>query len=239
MMTTHTKKSTKHKSAMENKQHSGGSGFNLFFLGILIGVIITLLLTTKKGRRILEILIDEGVEKMTKWEDVMAVIEKNSKKIVEKAEKLSDGVSEKAVEAQVVTQEVKHTVQERAKEVVREVEEKREELQEKVEERVAQAVEEIEQIKEEAREKVEEISQTIVEQAKEKLVDEVKVEEIHTESVPVAGQETEIEEKVEKIELRTEPKVKVEKTKKAISKVKEEKPPSSGRRFFRGIGRKK
>ena len=68
---------------MEHKKHSGGPGFNLFFIGILVGVALTLLLTTKKGRKILQIIIDEGVEKLSKWEDVIDVLEKNSKKVLD------------------------------------------------------------------------------------------------------------------------------------------------------------
>ena len=113
---------------MDNRHHSsGGSGSNLFFLGIIIGVVITLLLTTKKGRKILEILIDEGVEKMSKWEDVISVIEKNSNKIIKEAKDATEKVGEKAVGAQVVTQEVKEEVAGKIEKVVQEVQEKKEE----------------------------------------------------------------------------------------------------------------
>lgn len=56
---------------MDKKSNSGGNGFNVFIFGIFIGVLATLLLTTKKGRKILKIIINEGTERISKWEDVV------------------------------------------------------------------------------------------------------------------------------------------------------------------------
>lgn len=50
---------------MENKNHS-----NSFLLGVILGVIITLLFTTKKGRKILKALSEEGLQKFTELEDI-------------------------------------------------------------------------------------------------------------------------------------------------------------------------
>ena len=95
---------------MEHKKHSGGPGFNLFFIGILVGVALTLLLTTKKGRKILQIIIDEGVEKLSKWEDVIDVLEKNSKKVLDQAENVTQRVKKDATEAQIMVEEAKEEV---------------------------------------------------------------------------------------------------------------------------------
>lgn len=42
-----------------------------FIFGIIIGVALTLLLTTKKGRRILRTLTSEGMEKIERWEELL------------------------------------------------------------------------------------------------------------------------------------------------------------------------
>lgn len=55
---------------MERRNNSGGSS-PAFFIGIIIGVLVTLLLSTKKGRKILKVLVDEGVERVSKWEDIV------------------------------------------------------------------------------------------------------------------------------------------------------------------------
>jgi len=56
---------------MDRKNNSGGNGFNIFIVGIIFGVLATLLLTTKKGRKLLKVIIDEGSERVSKWEDVV------------------------------------------------------------------------------------------------------------------------------------------------------------------------
>lgn len=52
----------------KREQQSIGSGF---FLGLLFGLAIALLFTTKKGRKILRILLDEGLEKFEEWQDIV------------------------------------------------------------------------------------------------------------------------------------------------------------------------
>lgn len=42
-----------------NERHHSGNGF---LFGIIVGVLLTLLFTTKKGRNILKTLADEGVD---------------------------------------------------------------------------------------------------------------------------------------------------------------------------------
>ncbi|MBP6881943.1 MAG: hypothetical protein KBC15_00120 [Candidatus Levybacteria bacterium] len=58
---------------MEKRQ--SGNGFNLFLFGVLIGALGTLLITTKKGRKILKVIMDEGVERFSKIEDVIGRVE--------------------------------------------------------------------------------------------------------------------------------------------------------------------
>lgn len=70
-MSPQIRKITTRSSHMDKKNNSGGNGFNVFILGIFIGVLATLLLTTKKGRKILKVIIDEGTERISKWEDVI------------------------------------------------------------------------------------------------------------------------------------------------------------------------
>ena len=52
---------------MENKNNSAGTG-SIFLLGLLIGVLITLLLTTKKGREILKEFMDKIIQKVSDLE---------------------------------------------------------------------------------------------------------------------------------------------------------------------------
>jgi gas vesicle protein len=71
-----------------NHQHHQG-GLNGFIFGVLIGVAITLLFTTKKGRRLLKALTDEGLDKVSKWEDLL------DKKIEQKIESINDDLEER------------------------------------------------------------------------------------------------------------------------------------------------
>ncbi len=52
---------------MEHKHNNSSGGF---LFGILVGVAITLLFTTKKGRKILKTLTDEGFDKISGLEDL-------------------------------------------------------------------------------------------------------------------------------------------------------------------------
>lgn len=54
---------------MEHRNNNGnGSGF---LLGVLVGVIITLLFTTKKGREIVKDLTEKGLDKFSTLQDVL------------------------------------------------------------------------------------------------------------------------------------------------------------------------
>ncbi len=58
---------------MDSKRHGGN--LNLFVFGVLVGVAATLLLTTKKGRKLLKALTDEGVDKLSQLENMVKEIE--------------------------------------------------------------------------------------------------------------------------------------------------------------------
>lgn len=61
---------------MSEHEHQGSGSLNTLTLGILIGILLTLLLTTKKGKKLLKLITDEGVEKLGKWEDMLKSMEK-------------------------------------------------------------------------------------------------------------------------------------------------------------------
>lgn len=56
---------------MDKQHHGSGNNNGGFLLGILVGVALTLLLVTKKGRKILRMLTDEGIDKLSEWETVI------------------------------------------------------------------------------------------------------------------------------------------------------------------------
>jgi hypothetical protein len=53
---------------MDNRR-SANNTFNIFLLGIVIGVALTLLLTTKNGRKLLRLITEESLQRLSKWED--------------------------------------------------------------------------------------------------------------------------------------------------------------------------
>jgi hypothetical protein len=52
----------------KHHNHHNNAGF---MFGLIAGVALTLLLVTKKGRRILKVLTDEGMDKFGEWEDII------------------------------------------------------------------------------------------------------------------------------------------------------------------------
>lgn len=53
---------------MENKQPNNNGLGNGFLLGLVVGILATLLFTTKKGREVLHTLTDRGMDKFTELE---------------------------------------------------------------------------------------------------------------------------------------------------------------------------
>lgn len=60
---------------MENQQKHHGFFNNGFILGIIIGVCVTLLFTTKRGKRILSLLTEEGLQRFTDLERILDHLE--------------------------------------------------------------------------------------------------------------------------------------------------------------------
>lgn len=54
---------------MENKNNGGKKGGNAFIWGLLIGAVLTTLLTTQKGRRILKEVVELGFEMLEDFID--------------------------------------------------------------------------------------------------------------------------------------------------------------------------
>lgn len=59
-------------------RRSSHSGVNTFFFGILVGVALTLLITTKKGRKILKTLVEEGTDRISRWEEMLKELEESA-----------------------------------------------------------------------------------------------------------------------------------------------------------------
>jgi hypothetical protein len=53
---------------MNNQKDNNNGGF---IFGILIGISVALLFTTKKGRRILKSLLEQGSDKLGDWETII------------------------------------------------------------------------------------------------------------------------------------------------------------------------
>ena len=57
------------------QQQKNNGSFHGFILGLIIGVVVTLLFTTKKGRQILRTLTEEGLSKFSEVEDIIQAME--------------------------------------------------------------------------------------------------------------------------------------------------------------------
>lgn len=90
------------------RRNSGGS-LNTFVFGILVGVALTLLLTTKKGRKLLKILTEEGAEKITKWEEMLKAAQEE---VVD--EDLDEEIVEESIEAEDYVEPAEREVEEPA-----------------------------------------------------------------------------------------------------------------------------
>ena len=93
---------------MEHKnQQQGGQG-NGFLLGVIVGVLLTLLFTTKRGRAILKDVMEHGFEKFSNLEKLMQEIqEKEVPEEDDEDESGSDYVESQPVPAAVTVEPVK------------------------------------------------------------------------------------------------------------------------------------
>lgn len=80
----------------QKHDHHHGSG-NGFLLGFLLGVLVTLLFTTKKGREVLRLLTEKGLEKFSDLEDVL----EESGDIDDESEYVNDSMTEPREEKHV------------------------------------------------------------------------------------------------------------------------------------------
>lgn len=65
---------------MERKEQQSGLGLSSgFLLGVVVGVIVTLLLTTKRGKKMIKMITEEGMSKMANWEELFTDIADDQK----------------------------------------------------------------------------------------------------------------------------------------------------------------
>ncbi|MGH7204564.1 MAG: hypothetical protein ACREHC_09065 [Candidatus Levyibacteriota bacterium] len=92
---------------MEHRnQQQGGQG-NGFLLGVIVGVLITLLFTTKRGRAILKDVMEHGFEKFSNLEKLMQEIQEKELREEEDDESGSDYVQSQPVPEAIVSVPVK------------------------------------------------------------------------------------------------------------------------------------
>ena|SRR3990167_4205819 len=70
---------------MENNKHHPHHGNNGFILGVIVGVALTLLFVTKRGRKILKIITDEGQEKFSDLEEILKEKKDSAKQSIDSA----------------------------------------------------------------------------------------------------------------------------------------------------------
>jgi len=57
------------------QQQRSSNQLHGFFLGLIVGVVVTLLFTTRKGRQIVRTLTEEGLHKFSEVEDILHAME--------------------------------------------------------------------------------------------------------------------------------------------------------------------
>ena len=80
-----------------NNNHNTGNGF---LLGLMLGGVVTLLFTTKKGREILKELTDKGLDKFSELQDEF------EEKIGEEFEEIATGADYVQIDKQLVKKEI-------------------------------------------------------------------------------------------------------------------------------------
>ncbi|MBI4080262.1 MAG: YtxH domain-containing protein [Candidatus Levybacteria bacterium] len=70
---------------MERREEHSNNWASGFLIGVVVGIGLALLFTTKKGRKVLKVLTDEGFSRFSKWEDVMNNLPEDDDEPVEAA----------------------------------------------------------------------------------------------------------------------------------------------------------
>ncbi len=84
---------------MDQNKHTSSGFLNGLLLGLLLGAGLTLLLTTKKGKKILRSFTEEGLDSLTNFDDLYRRFERITKEVTdaEEEEEESDYVQPKKV----------------------------------------------------------------------------------------------------------------------------------------------
>ncbi len=56
---------------MDQRNHSNGNGFSVFLTGVIVGVLLTLLFTTRRGKKLLDKITDEGLTSLSDLKTLM------------------------------------------------------------------------------------------------------------------------------------------------------------------------
>lgn len=228
----------------DQEQHSG-HGHSTFISGILVGILLALLFTTKRGRKLLSIITDEGIGKFNKWEDLLEMLESQIQGEITPDEESVMGEDPSAGSGQVLKEESKHIETSKKlekKEVLRQAqdEEKFEEKDKEVEKALAE--DDSEEVKSEPETIVEKIEEKVKEV--EALADELReVKEAIVEKVQESVPEVVKEEETGEDEVKTEEDLPLHKAVEPLEDPsagsgQDEAPKKKSRRLFKGIRRK-
>ncbi|CAN5162776.1 hypothetical protein BH09PAT1_BH09PAT1_0620 [soil metagenome] len=227
---------------MSDQEQQSGHHHGSFISGILVGVLLALLFTTGKGKKLLKIIGDEGLGKFHKWEDLLSLLEEQilgeikSEEEPIMGEDLKEEIKEIEASKKAPVEEVVQPVEKLEKKEEKKVEEKFEEEDQEVE----KALDDIKVEKKEAHAE----AATIVEKIEE------KVKEVEALASELREVKEAIEEKVEgkeDVKIKEEPKFEEDlPLHKALDTVVEDPSAGSGqdtpkkkvRRLFKGIRRK-
>jgi len=80
------------------------AGHHGFILGILIGILLTLLFTTRKGRKLLKTITTEGSRKFNSWDDLITILESEigDSEVDEKESVVGEDIDEEIDEAELL-----------------------------------------------------------------------------------------------------------------------------------------
>ena len=78
---------------------------NGFVLGLVVGVLVTLMFTTKKGRQILRALTEEGLSRFTEVEDILHAMEDDDEFVGPMEEEMVDEPLESEMPSEEVVEE--------------------------------------------------------------------------------------------------------------------------------------